>query len=202
MKTTLSDLANPNQEHGSQLVHVQLSSKTLPPVEFLIPMRGTVVGDAYAGFFVEVSGHKFFCPYDRAGGLKVGDTAYFTSVYNEKGLHVAHPRNHAAIIQTALAVQRTREVTFECLCTWAQERVTVKARVVSLLRYQLSGEVLGIKVTIKNGSPHETPGFIAKANLPSATNLQELVGQEIPAVIVSVCQPTERCFGYVELSTI
>jgi len=202
MKSMLSDLSNPSQENGSQLVHVQLPSKSLPTVEFLIPTRGTVVGDAFAGLIVEVSGHKFFCPYDRASGLKVGDTAYFTSVHNEKGLHVAYPSNHAPIIQIALAVKRTREVIFECLCQWAQERITVNVRVKSVLRYQLSGEVLGIKVAINNGAPLETPGFIAKANLPSAINLQELVGEEIPAIIVSVCKPNGHCSGYVELSTI
>jgi hypothetical protein len=188
-------------EKLSDTVHVIPAAKILPPEEFLLPKEGTVVGDSAAGLYVDIRGQMFFCPYDRAGDLAVGDTTFFSSIHYERGLHVSYPQGVATIIQVAYSASTAYQFAFKRLFESARDYTTFHPRVTAVYRYLIDRSTLGLKVTFNLGSVRNIPGFIRANQIPPGRDFEAYVGKEVSAVIVAICPP-ERAVssGYVEFS--
>src|SRR5277367_4528810 len=180
------------KENLSELVHVIPAAKTVSSVEFLLPQQGTVVGDSPAGFYVDIKGERFFCPYDRAGALAIGNTAFFCSIHYKQGLHVSHPQGVATIIQVAYSEKIAREMAFNELFDCAREKVIFYPRVQSVLRWAMTGNELGVKVTFSRGSVRDIAGLITTSQVRPGTHLEDLLGKKVPAEIVSICPPDDK----------
>jgi hypothetical protein len=205
MNELMSDLTKlgRTQETDSRLVNSPVL-KDVPPVEFLLPKHGEVVGNSPGGLYVKIESEEYFCPYDRSGRLVMGETAFFSSIrYEPEGLDVAYPEKKATIIQVAYSSECSHKLLFEQrLCQCARDRTTLYVRVHSVLREAFTGKVFGVKVRFDYGSLKLITGLVQISQFPPGTTvekIEQLVGEEIATCIVSVHPSNDRDTEYVGL---